>query len=99
MGSIGGIWVNFEKSLVEGILFQVSHYSAGVQITDFLAGALYQKDIRGVDRFYKLWKPVLRSQPPEPSRAMVYVHWRRRKHGPGSLSTPDLRPPDPQKAE
>lgn len=36
MGGTGGIWVDFDKTLVEGILFQVSHYSVGVQIS--LAG-------------------------------------------------------------
>jgi hypothetical protein len=32
----------------------------GVQIADFLAGALFQKDVRGNSEFYDLWKPVLR---------------------------------------
>jgi len=77
MGGTGGIWVNFEKSLVEGILFQVSHYSVGVQIADFLAGALYQKDVRGDDRFYKLWKPVLRKSATGTISGYGYVRWRR----------------------
>lgn len=76
MGGTGGIWVNFEKSLVEGILFQVSHYSVGVQIADFLAGALFQKDVRGDDQFYKLWKPVLRRSATGTISGYGYVRWR-----------------------
>jgi Protein of unknown function (DUF3800) len=77
MGGTGGIWVNFEKSLVEGILFQVSHYSVGVQVADFLAGAIYQKDVRQDDRYYKLWKPVLRKSPSGAVSGYGYVRWRR----------------------
>ncbi len=77
MGGTGGIWVNFERTLVEGILFQVSHYSVGVQIADFLAGALYQKDVREDDRYYKLWKPVLRKSPGGGISGYGYVRWRR----------------------
>jgi hypothetical protein len=77
MGGTGGIWVNFEKSLVEGILFQVSHYSVGVQIADLLAGAIYQKDVREDDRYYKLWKPVLRKSPTGTISGYGYVRWRR----------------------
>lgn len=76
MGGTGGIWVNFEKSLVEGILFQVSHYSVGVQIADFLAGAIYQKDARGDSRYYELWKPVLRKSPKGDALGYGYVPWR-----------------------
>lgn len=77
MGGTGGIWVNFEKSLVEGILFQVSHYSVGVQIADLLAGAIYQKEVREDDRYYKLWKPVLRKSQSGTITGYGYVRWRR----------------------
>lgn len=76
MGGTGGIWVNFEKSLVEGILFQVSHYSVGVQIADFLAGALYQKDVRENDRYFRLWEPVLRKSPEGSIHGYGYVRWK-----------------------
>jgi hypothetical protein len=63
MGGTGGLWVNFDKSLVEGILFQVSHYSVGVQIADLIAGAIYQKDARNDSSWFDLWNPVLRKSP------------------------------------
>jgi hypothetical protein len=75
MGGTDGLWVNFEKSLVEGILFQVSHYSVGVQIADFLAGAVYQKDVRGNDRYFNLWKPVLRKSLDGRVDGYGYVRW------------------------
>lgn len=76
MGGTGGLWVDFEKSLVEGILFQVSHYSVGVQIADFFAGALFQKDVRGDDRFFKLWEPVMRKSPAGDLDGYGYVCWK-----------------------
>ncbi len=75
MGGTGGLWVNFEKSLVEGILFQVSHYSVGVQIADFLAGAVFQMDARGNRRYFDLWKPLLRKSPSGQISGYGYVRW------------------------
>lgn len=73
----GDIHVRFDKYLVEGVLFQVSHYSVGIQIADFLAGAVFQKDARGNPAYYDLWKPLLRTNP---NNGQVggygYVAWR-----------------------
>jgi hypothetical protein len=75
-GSGGGLWVSFDKSLVEGVLFQVSHYSVGVQIADLIAGATFQKDARGDDTFFRLWAPVLRKSPTGDVDGYGYVQWR-----------------------
>lgn len=75
MGGTSGIWVDFDKTLVEGILFQVSHYSVGVQIADFLAGATFQKDARGDSRYFDLWEPVLRKSSEGSTDGYGYIRW------------------------
>lgn len=75
MGGTGGLWVNFDRTLVEGILFQVSHYSVGLQIADFLAGAVFQKDARNDERYFNLWRPVLRKSSTGSIHGYGYVYW------------------------
>lgn len=77
MGGTGGLWVSFDKSLVEGILFQVSHYSVGVQIADLIAGATFQRDARGDATYFELWRPVLRKSPGGKVDGWGYVRWSR----------------------
>jgi hypothetical protein len=71
----GGLWVKFDKSIVEGCLFQVSHYSVGGQLADFIAGAAFQKDGRGDETYFNLWKPVLRKSPSGSIDGYGYVTW------------------------
>ena len=73
----GDLWVRFDRSLVEGVLFQVSHYSVGIQLADFLAGAVFQKDARGNSTYFDLWKPLLRRKPgTDKVSGYGYVAWR-----------------------
>lgn len=75
MGGTGGLWVSFDKSLVEGILFQVSHYSVGVQLADFIAGAVFQKDARGQSRYFNIFHPLFRKGPGGRVPGYGYVTW------------------------
>jgi hypothetical protein len=72
----GGLWVKFDKSIVEGILFQVSHYSVGVQIADLIAGAAFQRDARNDAKYLNLWDRVLRRSPTGSTSGYGYVRWR-----------------------
>jgi hypothetical protein len=71
----GDLWVDFRRSIVEGIMFQVSDYSVGVQIADMIAGAAYQKDVRGDRTYFDLWAPLLRKNPYGSYRGYGYVAW------------------------
>jgi hypothetical protein len=72
----GDLWVDMHRSIVEGIMFQVSNYSVGIQIADMIAGAGFRKDVRGDSLYYDLWTPLLRHGPGGRPDGYGYVAWR-----------------------
>jgi hypothetical protein len=74
--SNGDLWVDLRRSIIEGIMFQVSNYSVGLQIADMIAGAAFQMDVRGNTIWYRIWEPLLRRSPEGRVQGYGYIQWR-----------------------
>lgn len=71
----GDLWVDMRRSIIEGVMFQVSNYSVGIQIADMIAGATFQMEVRDDDKWFRLWEPLLRHSPGGRLSGWGYVVW------------------------
>lgn len=60
---MGGLFVSNYDNIVEGLFMADSSLSTGVQLADMVAGAIWRKEARGEDRWYKVIEPRIRRNP------------------------------------